>query len=516
MPFSPLDALMQVVAPARALEPPPRNDGPGAFAPALEQAYQAESPRPPGPPAAPPVEEKPKAADPSASGEKRDSDRPTNDLAAKPEPADGADGPAEAEEAKSGDDGDQDAAEISAEGAAAMGVIQDAKNVEQKVVADAGGMETNVVAAPEVDAKPSSEPAKNNAVPTGEETATDEGAGASEPSVGKSAPDLTTEVAVSAPNTRRRQSDDERQNRESSGDGNTSDHKANRQQAAEATDAVSIDGAEDATSEQPPAEQNTAEVSADADSDSRGAPSAKETSETADDVKRVASKNDAPPPPGDVAAAAPPTLGENSAASPADVAGPPPAAVVADSTTNAPEAAPRAPGAIDRMIGGHSLKASKESSEPNGMPTVDRARFVQRVEGAMKAAQQRDGKIQVRLSPPDLGSIKIELAVQNGVLSAKLEAETPAARNLLLDSLPALRERLAQQDIRVDKFDVDVRREGSSNGNGQPDERAANQSGERQPGRNRPAAVRAPGNATVSLRSSAATTSSAAGLDVRV
>jgi flagellar hook-length control protein FliK len=168
------------------------------------------------------------------------------------------------------------------------------------------------------------------------------------------------------------------------------------------------------------------------------------------------------------------------------------------------------------MIGGHSLKASKESSEPNGMPTVDRARFVQRVEGAMKAAQQRDGKIQVRLSPPDLGSIKIELAVQNGVLSAKLEAETPAARNLLLDSLPALRERLAQQDIRVDKFDVDVRREGSNNGNGQPDERAANQSGERQPGRNRPAAVRAPGNATVSLRSSAATTSSAAGLDVRV
>jgi flagellar hook-length control protein FliK len=41
-------------------------------------------------------------------------------------------------------------------------------------------------------------------------------------------------------------------------------------------------------------------------------------------------------------------------------------------------------------------------------------------------------------------------------MSARLEAETPAARNLLLESLPLLRERLAQQDIRVERFDVDL------------------------------------------------------------
>jgi flagellar hook-length control protein FliK len=134
----------------------------------------------------------------------------------------------------------------------------------------------------------------------------------------------------------------------------------------------------------------------------------------------------------------------------------------------------------------------------------------------MKAAQQRDGKIQVRLSPPDLGSIKIELAVQNGVLSAKLEAETPAARNLLLDSLPALRERLAQQDIRVEKFDVDVRDQGGNAGSGQADDRTADQSGERQNGRPRPAAMRAAALAAPSSRSSTGAPSAAAGLDVRV
>ncbi len=47
-------------------------------------------------------------------------------------------------------------------------------------------------------------------------------------------------------------------------------------------------------------------------------------------------------------------------------------------------------------------------------------------------------------------------------MTAKLEAESPAARNILLDSLPQLRERLAQQDIRVEKFDVDVRRDGGN------------------------------------------------------
>jgi len=39
---------------------------------------------------------------------------------------------------------------------------------------------------------------------------------------------------------------------------------------------------------------------------------------------------------------------------------------------------------------------------------------------------------------------------------ARVEAETPAARTLLLDNLGVLRERLAQQDIRIEQFDIDL------------------------------------------------------------
>src|SRR5690606_39939299 len=96
--------------------------------------------------------------------------------------------------------------------------------------------------------------------------------------------------------------------------------------------------------------------------------------------------------------------------------------------------------------------ASAET-EPRGH--VDPSRFVNRVSRAFQAAEQRGGVVQLRLSPPELGAMRIELSVQQGVLSARLETETPAAKSVLLDNLPALRDRLAAQDIAVDRSAFD-------------------------------------------------------------
>ena len=100
--------------------------------------------------------------------------------------------------------------------------------------------------------------------------------------------------------------------------------------------------------------------------------------------------------------------------------------------------------------------ATRSSDAPADLPTVDRSRFVQRVSGAIRSAQQRDGQIQLRLSPPELGTLKIQLTVNEGTITAHLETENAAARSVLLDNLPALRERLAEQEITIEKFDVDV------------------------------------------------------------
>jgi len=126
-----------------------------------------------------------------------------------------------------------------------------------------------------------------------------------------------------------------------------------------------------------------------------------------------------------------------------------------------PSPAPRAPAAQQPQ----PSPAAEQPAAP-AAEQVDRVRFVQRVAGAFEAAGDRGGSIRLRLHPPELGSLRLELTVRNGMMRARLEAETPAARNLLLDNLPALRERLAGQQIKVEQFDVDLADHGAR-GSGQ-------------------------------------------------
>jgi flagellar hook-length control protein FliK len=122
--------------------------------------------------------------------------------------------------------------------------------------------------------------------------------------------------------------------------------------------------------------------------------------------------------------------------------------------------------------------AAKTTTSPQG--NVDDARsdlngvrFVQRVERAFAAMTDQGGTVRLKLNPPELGSLHVEISVNKGVMKARVEAETKEAKNLLLENLPALRDRLAQQNIKIQKFDVDLR-DPSSGGMSQ---QTANQAG---------------------------------------
>jgi flagellar hook-length control protein FliK len=106
-----------------------------------------------------------------------------------------------------------------------------------------------------------------------------------------------------------------------------------------------------------------------------------------------------------------------------------------------------------------AAQAGNSASAPAGSDNasqVARAQFVQRVERAFAAMGNRDGSVRLKLSPPELGVLKLEIGVHKGVMRARVEAETPAAQSLLLDNLPDLRDRLAQQNIHIQQFDVDL------------------------------------------------------------
>ena len=138
-----------------------------------------------------------------------------------------------------------------------------------------------------------------------------------------------------------------------------------------------------------------------------------------------------------------------------------PEAVTADvsTPTSGPQATPSGEAVTAVESRATNIQSRVNTADGTGKGTteaVDSAKFVQRVANAFTALGQRSGPVRLKLYPPELGSLRMEITVKNGTLSAKVEAETAAARSLLVDNLPMLRERLSEQGIRVDRFDVGV------------------------------------------------------------
>lgn len=81
------------------------------------------------------------------------------------------------------------------------------------------------------------------------------------------------------------------------------------------------------------------------------------------------------------------------------------------------------------------------------------ARTIERIESALKElAQSRDGKtISLRLDPPQLGAVKIDVSLRDGALHARVVAESPAVNALL-------RERSAELQATLRKLGLDVER----------------------------------------------------------
>ncbi len=111
---------------------------------------------------------------------------------------------------------------------------------------------------------------------------------------------------------------------------------------------------------------------------------------------------------------------------------------------------------LDANRPGRATAAARAPANAPGPEGADQARFVGRVARAFQAMGDRNGPMRLKLSPPELGSLRIEISVRGGIMTAQVEAETATARNLLLDNLPALRDRLAQQGIKIEQFNVDL------------------------------------------------------------
>jgi len=496
MPGSTIDALFHATRPPRAGEEPLRPPGEAPpFQPVLEQAVaaQPQRPAPPAPGDATPSPETDADADRQAFDASEDADHSSAEVAAA-----SADEDAEAAATEEAPD---DAVEISAEAAAAATLVVVAAPPEPQAKKGAG-LPSTEAAAPIADQPLPAPAAESATTETPAETSDADGG----PTVG-------TRAAA---------------DRKPAPDGGPTTSEGPRRPAAtnpptgvqvDAEHAVDDEHRGTATGKRGGSEVQPDDVPADA---------AKATPRrNSDDAAAAANirgqDRAAQQPAGSAHAPAPDAATLDALASAADPAAPAPdnASSPADAPAKpAPSdaaAAARGGDALERLTAPRGLRTAPATANSDASPPIDHNRFVSRVEGALRAAQQRDGRVQVRLSPPELGALRIELQMQHGGLTAHIEAETTAARNLLLDNLPALRDRLAQQEIRVDKFEVDVRRDGGdSTGSGAPQDRSADQPA-RRPHDQRPRPAPLPSAAPLPRAAVAPGASiSDAGLDVRV
>lgn len=97
-------------------------------------------------------------------------------------------------------------------------------------------------------------------------------------------------------------------------------------------------------------------------------------------------------------------------------------------------------------------------------------RFLHRMDRAFELAGQRGGEIRLRLSPPRLGSIRLEMRLDEERLVARIETDSEETRQIILEQFPVLRERLAERGVAVESFQVETRREGDSTSADQRDD----------------------------------------------
>jgi flagellar hook-length control protein FliK len=111
---------------------------------------------------------------------------------------------------------------------------------------------------------------------------------------------------------------------------------------------------------------------------------------------------------------------------------------------------------------GASAQRAPESSAEKGDPEVrqlsqqERVRLVQRVARSFSRLGPDGGQITLKLHPPQLGVLNVSVRMEGQTMSAKLQTESSAARDAILENLPVLRERLAEQGVDVASFQVDV------------------------------------------------------------
>lgn len=128
----------------------------------------------------------------------------------------------------------------------------------------------------------------------------------------------------------------------------------------------------------------------------------------------------------------------------------------------------------------HADHVKHVSSNTDAPPDVNVGRVISDVSRGVTTARDAGHEIHLRLDPRELGGLQIHVTMQDGQLTARLEAERASSHRILSDNLSQLRDQLTQQGVQVDRIEVVHIGEHSGAGNTQANMHSFRQQ-ERQP-----------------------------------
>ncbi len=83
----------------------------------------------------------------------------------------------------------------------------------------------------------------------------------------------------------------------------------------------------------------------------------------------------------------------------------------------------------------------------------------------LKLANGGGGKMTLRLDPPAMGRLQVQVEIMRGVCQARILADDPTVKAALMQSLPQLREALETQGLKLEGFTVEDHSNQSFSGN---------------------------------------------------
>lgn len=113
-------------------------------------------------------------------------------------------------------------------------------------------------------------------------------------------------------------------------------------------------------------------------------------------------------------------------------------------------------GAVRRAGGADAVVTSNRGLASN-TDAGERAEFIDRIVRASQLARRHgETRLQIVLRPPELGRLRVDLSVRDGVLNVRINADKAGAQELVQQHIGALRESLEQQGVRVGEIQVSV------------------------------------------------------------